>query len=105
MSLLVANSVSLIEKLGGFEFTVYWILDSLARNDKVFQEKFSKKTIAEIDTKDVSVNRGFFSTVLKVELMFHDKSRYTTILKVPGTESLDAVEFVDNVEEFKLVSI
>ena len=104
MPLLVADSVSLTEQLGGFDFSVYWILDSLAKNDEVFQEKFAKKTIVKVNANDVSVNRGFFSTVLKVDLFFHDKSQYTTILKIPGTESLDAMKFANNEEGPKLVS-
>ncbi|KAE9555222.1 hypothetical protein FO519_001572 [Halicephalobus sp. NKZ332] len=102
MPLLVADSVSLTENLGGFEFTVYWLLDSLAKNDEVFQKNFAEKTIAKIRANDISANKGFFSSVLKIELIFHDKTRYTTILKVPGTKSSNEIKTTDEVKKFTL---
>uniref|UniRef100_A0AC34RAT8 CHK kinase-like domain-containing protein n=1 Tax=Panagrolaimus sp. JU765 TaxID=591449 RepID=A0AC34RAT8_9BILA len=88
MSVVVGDGLILDQKLCGYEFTLGWLLNSL-KNDKEFHENFDQKILKSFDAKDISVGKGFFSTVLKIVLEFENDEKYSTILKIPGTESWD----------------
>ncbi|KAE9548005.1 hypothetical protein FO519_008786 [Halicephalobus sp. NKZ332] len=107
MSFSILPGIEIEEKICGFDFTLKWLLDSLTKNDELFKKFPEDKILKRLEARDVSGGKGMFSTVLKVELFFVNKEKedekvYTTILKIPGVESFEAItEDGKDVEELK----
>jgi len=106
MFVSVSPEINHDENLCGSDFTLRWLLDSLVKNDDKFKEFQKDRVLKHLFARDVSGGKGMFSTVLKIELSFADEKDdekvYTTILKIPGTESFAAItEEGKDVEEHK----
>uniref|UniRef100_A0AC34R3C6 Bet v I/Major latex protein domain-containing protein n=1 Tax=Panagrolaimus sp. JU765 TaxID=591449 RepID=A0AC34R3C6_9BILA len=105
---VVCPSIEIREQICGHEFTVEWLLKSLEENDDNFRENHGSKVIRKLEAKDISGGKGMFSIVLKVDLHLEEDGQttvYTTILKIPGTNSWEKVaEEGADVEEMKFVS-
>ena len=112
MAVSAAPEVNFNERICDSDFTLNWIWESLVENDERFNEFQQNKVLKKIFAKDISGGKGMFSTVLKIELSFVDETSngkneevYTTILKIPGTESFAAItEEGKDVEDHKFVS-
>uniref|UniRef100_A0AC34QF80 CHK kinase-like domain-containing protein n=1 Tax=Panagrolaimus sp. JU765 TaxID=591449 RepID=A0AC34QF80_9BILA len=89
----VMETVDLNKKINNSSFTVGWVVDSLRNHDKVFIEKHGARKIKDLTWYDVSGGKGFVSVVLRCTLIFEDSADdadvYTTVIKIPGRESLD----------------
>uniref|UniRef100_A0AC34QZZ8 CHK kinase-like domain-containing protein n=1 Tax=Panagrolaimus sp. JU765 TaxID=591449 RepID=A0AC34QZZ8_9BILA len=81
------------QRLDGCSFTNGFLIESLRTNDQDFIEKYGKRPVKNITSTIVSKGKGFVSIILKCTVHFVDSSSdsdiYTTVLKVPGTESMD----------------
>jgi thiamine kinase-like enzyme len=107
------DKVNLNEGINGHSITIGWLLDSLRQNDKVYQKLHGKRSVKEVKAYDVSVGKGFASEILRCILTFVDSESsddvYTTILKIPGFESMKEIsakngsnaEWLENKETMK----
>jgi hypothetical protein len=88
---MVEDIVNGKELIGGHSFTVEWLLKSLRKNDKEFQQKYGNRSVKAVTAADISKGKGFASKIYKCVLTFTDSKDqndiYSTILKVPGFES------------------
>uniref|UniRef100_A0AC35FIL3 CHK kinase-like domain-containing protein n=1 Tax=Panagrolaimus sp. PS1159 TaxID=55785 RepID=A0AC35FIL3_9BILA len=98
----ISDTVDLKKPIYGKTLTVEWLLDSLRKNDKIYQKLHGDKAVKDLHGDravkdvifyDVSGGKGFLSVVLRCTVKFIDsiseKDVYHTILKVPGLESIE----------------
>ncbi|KAE9548588.1 hypothetical protein FO519_008198 [Halicephalobus sp. NKZ332] len=104
------------EKLCGKSFTAGWLLESLRTNDEEFKRLHGNRKVKNIEAVDISGGKGFISIVMRCTVHFEnpkdEEDIYTTVVKVPGTESIDEVinkveakfdledKFIDNLVKF-----
>lgn len=104
---VVGPSIEIQEQIFGHEFTIEWLLKSLAENDEIFREKHGSKVIKKLEARDISGGKGMFSIVLKIDVHLEEDEQtviYTTILKIPGTSCWEkAFENGANIEDIKFV--
>ncbi|KAE9547589.1 hypothetical protein FO519_009199 [Halicephalobus sp. NKZ332] len=83
------------KRLAGHSFTAGFVIESLRTNDKVYKKLHENKPVKDVTASNVSKGKGFFSEVVRCIIHFADSSSesdtYTTILKIPGIESMEAV--------------
>uniref|UniRef100_A0A914YD61 Uncharacterized protein n=1 Tax=Panagrolaimus superbus TaxID=310955 RepID=A0A914YD61_9BILA len=92
-----ADNVDGEKLIDGCSFTVKWLLESLRKNDKEFQQKFGNKNVKKVTAYDISDGRGVASVVLRCTVFFTDSDEsYSTILKVPGLEVFKQVQIKYN---------
>uniref|UniRef100_A0AC34RJE7 CHK kinase-like domain-containing protein n=1 Tax=Panagrolaimus sp. JU765 TaxID=591449 RepID=A0AC34RJE7_9BILA len=86
---MVKDSVDVSKKLGKTNFTAGFLLESLRENDEKFKKLHGDKSVIDIEAEDVSEGKGFVAVVLLCKVKFEepDSEVYTTVLKIPGTES------------------
>uniref|UniRef100_A0AC34RA84 Uncharacterized protein n=1 Tax=Panagrolaimus sp. JU765 TaxID=591449 RepID=A0AC34RA84_9BILA len=79
------------QKLESSTYTNGFLIESLRSNDQEFIEKHGEHPVKKVDAVDISKGKGFVSIVVKCTIFFVNESipPYTTILKIPGTESFD----------------
>uniref|UniRef100_A0A914Q8L0 CHK kinase-like domain-containing protein n=1 Tax=Panagrolaimus davidi TaxID=227884 RepID=A0A914Q8L0_9BILA len=89
---MVVDKVDVNERINGHSITVGWLLDSLRKNDKVYQKLHGNRAVKEVEAYDISGGKGFASEILRCIIKFDDSKSstdiYSTILKIPGFESL-----------------
>jgi len=96
--------------LGGHTFTVGFIIETLRSKDEVYRKLYGDRPIKDVTASNVGKGKGVMSEVLRCIVYFADSNNdsdiYTTILKIPGMESLvsanqdKAIEFDINNEKF-----
>uniref|UniRef100_A0AC35FCD1 Uncharacterized protein n=1 Tax=Panagrolaimus sp. PS1159 TaxID=55785 RepID=A0AC35FCD1_9BILA len=88
----IHDVVDVSKSIYGTSFTVEWLLDSLRKNDKIYQKLHGDKAVKEVTAFDVSGGKGFVSRVLRCTVKFVDstseKDVYHTILKIPSMECM-----------------
>uniref|UniRef100_A0AC34R7B9 CHK kinase-like domain-containing protein n=1 Tax=Panagrolaimus sp. JU765 TaxID=591449 RepID=A0AC34R7B9_9BILA len=79
------------QKLENSSFTNGFLIESLRTNDQDFIEKYGKQPVEFVEASDISKGKGFASIVVKCTVHFVDSTvePYTTIIKIPGTQSFD----------------
>uniref|UniRef100_A0AC35F1Q0 Uncharacterized protein n=1 Tax=Panagrolaimus sp. PS1159 TaxID=55785 RepID=A0AC35F1Q0_9BILA len=92
----VADTVDLNHRIEGRTFTVGWLLDSLRANDQVYKNLHCDRAVKEVTSSDISGGKGFASVICRCVIKFvdsiDDSDIYTTILKIPGFESLEETQ-------------
>uniref|UniRef100_A0AC34FWG5 Uncharacterized protein n=1 Tax=Panagrolaimus sp. ES5 TaxID=591445 RepID=A0AC34FWG5_9BILA len=77
------------KQIYGKIFTVEWLLNSLKKNDKIYQQLHSDKIVKDVTFYDVSGGKGFLSAILRCTVHFANTNDvYSTILKIPGLEAI-----------------
>uniref|UniRef100_A0A914R006 CHK kinase-like domain-containing protein n=1 Tax=Panagrolaimus davidi TaxID=227884 RepID=A0A914R006_9BILA len=88
--------VNLEESISGHSFTIGWLLDSLRKNDKIYQSLHGKRPVKTVSAKDVSSGKGFFSAIHRCIITFidsvDDSDNYSTIPKIPGFTSFQEAQ-------------
>uniref|UniRef100_A0A914Y907 Uncharacterized protein n=1 Tax=Panagrolaimus superbus TaxID=310955 RepID=A0A914Y907_9BILA len=92
------DTVNLDESINGHSFTYGWLLDSLRKNDKIYQKLHGNRGVKAISACDVSGGKGFFSAIHRCIITFTDSNKnsdtdyYSTILKIPGFTSFQEAQ-------------
>jgi thiamine kinase-like enzyme len=90
---LIADTVDLNHQIEGRSFTVGWLLESLRTNDQIYKSLHGDRAVKEVTSSDVSGGKGFISIICRCIIKFvdsiDDSDVYTTVLKIPGFESLE----------------
>jgi hypothetical protein len=94
---VIGDTVDLNRKIENRSYTTGWLLESLRANDEIYKKLHGNRAVKEVTTSDVSGGKGFISIVCQCIIKFVDSDNdetdiYTTILKIPGFESLDEAQ-------------